>query len=303
MKKIKVSESDIELFKTMYNNNVPLKDICKQFNISNTTLGRWKTKYGVVSNRNVYVINANQESLEKYNDIFITELYQPLLNDYNGSHKKYSFNESYFDVIDSPNKAYMIGLFLADGNICQNRDKFSISLQDMDKNILEKISDKLEYTGDLRISKYSDKNKNWHDQYVLYLYSKHICRAMCFYGIVPNKSLILQFPTMIDKRFHKDILRGYIDGDGTISKTECRVRFCSTNDFCQTAKLLIENTLFINCSIENCANYNGITKELRIAGKRQCKIFLDWIYDDAELYIDRKYQIYYDKYINNSLPA
>ena len=295
MKRIEISESDIELFKTMYNQNVPLKDICDKFNISNSTLARWKVKYGVISNRNMYKINANKESIQQYNDTFVQKLYSPLFDDFNGTHKKYSFNETYFDIIDSPNKAYMIGLFLADGNVCQNRDHFIISLQDTDKNILEKISDNLDYTGNLRIKKYNEINPNWHDQYILSLYSKHMCRAMCFYGIIPNKSLSLQFPTMIDKKYHRDILRGYIDGDGTISKTECRVRFCSTNDFCQVAKLLIENTLFINCSIENCAN-NDITKELRISGKRQCKIFLDWLYNDAELYIDRKYQIYYNKY-------
>ena len=32
--------------------------------------------------------------------------------------RKYNLDESYFDVIDNPNKAYILGLLFADGNNC-----------------------------------------------------------------------------------------------------------------------------------------------------------------------------------------
>lgn len=54
-------------------------------------------------------------------------------------------------------------------------------------------------------------------------------------------------------------------------------------------------------------NYDVSTRTLQIAGKHQVKRFLDWLYEDAELYLDRKYRLYLSKYyhelLNNSLLA
>jgi hypothetical protein len=53
--------------------------------------------------------------------------------------RRYELNENYFDVIDSHDKAYILGFLFADG--CNNPKKYtiSISLQEEDKDILEKM--------------------------------------------------------------------------------------------------------------------------------------------------------------------
>ena len=302
MKEKNITEQDIEKLKSMYYQNIPFKDMCLYFNISNTTLNRWLNKYHIKRNRHVYTINANEYSMEKMKKIFTNEQYIPLSNDYNGNHKKYNYNENYFDCIDNQDKAYIIGLLLADGNINQEKTVVSISLQESDKLILNKIQSCVGISNNLIFINMNKKNQNWSNQYCLSLFSKHLCRALCFYGVIPNKSLSLKYPVMIREELTRHILRGYIDGDGNISKNECRVRFVSTKDFCDVAKLIIENTLNINCTIKQCKN-NDATKELCIAGRQQCSTFLQWIYKDANLYINRKYHIYLDNYINNSLSA
>jgi len=304
MKKIDLSEDNIQKFKDMYYDGVSFKEIRECFNISNTTIDRWKKKYGIISNRNKYTLNSTDETKQKMEKIFMPQKYIPLIDDYNGNHKKYIFNESYFDLIDHQDKAYMIGLFLADGCIVNDNSAFTISLQIKDESILKSIKEKLEYTGNLHYIPLSQKNSNWQDQCKLYIYSKHMCRALNFYGIVPNKSLILEFPKNLERQYYKHLLRGYIDGDGNISKNtrEREVRFVSTKEFCYSAKLLIENILNINCMVRKCKK-NSTVYELSVIGGRQATIFLNWIYTDANLYLQRKYDIYKSIYINNSLSA
>lgn len=302
MKKLALSQSQIQDIINMYNNGISCKDIISKHNISNTSLYRILKANGVTSNRNVYKLHYTNLYSNEYKNTFVETEYHPLSDDYKNIVRVY-FNEEYFDNIDTPNKAYILGLLLADGNNYDNRI-LRLSLKESDKSILDRIVKELEYDGELRYIDYKSKNYNQSNQYLLTLCSKHLCRALCFYGVVPNKSLILQFPTNIRHDLYRHLIRGYIDGDGSISKNtkDCRVRFISTYDFCKIAKLLVENTLQINCSIKKCHGSN-ITHEFQVAGKRQVNIFLNWIYSDSDMYIERKHDIYVNNYINNSLAA
>ena len=38
------------------------------------------------------------------------------------------------------------------------------------------------------------------------------------------------------------------------------------------------------------------TKTLRISGSRQVKVFLDYIYNEADIYIERKHDVYLKRY-------
>lgn len=130
-----------------------------------------------------------------------------------------------------------------------------------------------------------------------------MCDALIYHGVIENKSLKLDFP-IIPFKFLNSFLRGYIDGDGYIKDIQNHqtVVFTSTENFCKKSKLLIENLLGINCYISNSHTNNNITKDLTINGRKQCEKFLDWIYEDANLYLERKYLKYQNiKYINNSL--
>jgi hypothetical protein len=183
----------------------------------------------------------------------------------------------------------------------QNKRSVNISLQEKDKDILLKIADAIGSTGYLYTKKkYSDAHQQ---QYKLVLYSRHLCESLCYYNVVPNKSLILEFPKTLPIKYYSHLLRGYLDGDGNISNYNDRfkqVRIVSTYNFCNDAKFFIETALKINCSIKNCKNCI-ITKELEISGRNQCEKFLNWIYKDANLYIQRKYDTYRSMFnINNS---
>lgn len=55
--------------------------------------------------------------------------------------RKYSLNESYFEKIDSEEKAYFLGFLFSDGSV--SKYSLNLSLAEVDKEILEKKSRKI----------------------------------------------------------------------------------------------------------------------------------------------------------------
>lgn len=231
----------------------------------------------------------------------------------NNGNRKYKLNEAYFDEIDTPNKAYILGFLYADGSNSEHKCTISMSLQEEDGYILEKIRQEIGSEKPLEFLDYSNKHDggyNYKNQYRLLMFSRHMCNALKNKGVVPNKSLILKWPTFLRDDLYSHFLRGYIDGDGYIQphKWEHCVDFISTYDFCRQAQIYIENKLGIKCRLDEASCHNGVTTYLYIRYREQVKLFLDYIYQDAELYLERKYNTYISKYcseenINNTLTA
>ena len=220
--------------------------------------------------------------------------------------RKYKLNEHYFDYIDTPNKAYILGFFYADGSNNEDKQTISMSLQEEDKYILEVIRQEINSEKPLEFLDYSNKHDggyNYKNQYRLLMFSKHMSQVLHDKGMPQNKSLILQWPMFLKDDLISHFLRGYIDGDGHLRKVGHFISLVSTEAFCNLAKEHIENRLEIKCKIVDAPCHNGITRQLIISKKENTKPFLDYIYQDAEIYLQRKYQIYCEKYINNTQVA
>ena len=133
--------------------------------------------------------------------------------------RKYTLNENYFDQINTPNKAYILGFLYADGHNEISKFTISMSLQEEDKEILEKIRKELCSNKPLEYIDYSNKHDfvyHYKNQYRLLLFSKHMCSSLIKLGVVKNKSLIITFPTFIDDSLLSHFVRGVYDGDGSI---------------------------------------------------------------------------------------
>lgn len=227
--------------------------------------------------------------------------------------RHYDLNEYYFDNIDNQDKAYILGLLYADGSNSIAKSTVAISLQEEDINILESIRNIVGSSKPLEYLDYSNKHDfgySYKNQYRLLFFSKHMCDTLQQIGMIPNKSLKLKFPN-IDKELYRHFIRGYFDGDGSLvqqiknkNNHPVLVTITSTENFCNTVNKIIKENLNINGCITDASCKNGITKVLSISGRNVCKKFLDWIYNDANLYLERKHKRYLEYYdINNSLSA
>lgn len=134
------------------------------------------------------------------------------------STRTYTLDEHHFDEIDTNIKAYIYGLLLSDGNNNPDKQIVSISLQEEDVALLERVRTEIKSTKPLEYLDYSNKHDfgyHYKNQYRLLLFSDKICSALTKHGLVKNKSLVVEFPSL-DDTFISSMVRGTWDGDGTL---------------------------------------------------------------------------------------
>lgn len=136
-----------------------------------------------------------------------------------------SVNHSYFDLIDNPKKAWILGFIAADGNISSNRNRIKIALAEQDSEILEKIKNEIEIERGIL---HTETNKGFLISELSWS-SKNHKEQLKKYGIVPNKTyhpiLVPSLPFELQLAY----IQGYFDGDGCFKddKNYCRWEVCS----------------------------------------------------------------------------
>lgn len=215
------------------------------------------------------------------------------LRDHSHKRRIYNINENYFDSIDTPNKAYILGLLYSDGCNAESTNTIKLELQEKDKEILEKIREELNYDAPLACNPLHEKNQNWKDCYRLCITNKHMSETLARLGMMANKSLILKFPEWLSPDLIPHFIRGYLDGDGHIEWSRTRfISIAATVDFCEYLQSYLLSTLGIKTSIYNIGNKDTSTRSINIFSKDNIYNFLNYIYKEAELYINRKYETY-----------
>lgn len=211
-----------------YNNGITFEDL---MNLYSTT---WSNIYDVVATSfehtyaNITIKEKEQiiemymgglsttqigEKLKIYHKLIAKVLKENNIDRINNNKRVYKLNEHYFDKIDTPNKAYILGFFYADGCNMINKSTIAMSLEEQDKEILEKIrlelesERKLEFIGQSK-RKYKDTNYHYKDMWRLLLFSKYMCRTLDAHGMIPSKSLKLKFPEWLDKNLYSHFIRG-----------------------------------------------------------------------------------------------
>lgn len=203
----------------------------------------------------------------------------------------YNVNESFFDKIDNEIKAYILGMFYSDGCV-DNIGKMRIQLQERDRYILERIKLEMGYTGplyEIPIPKNNPYNSG--KQVCLCINRKVLSDKLINLGCSPNKSLVLSFPTkeQVPENVLKYFIRGFFDGDGGITKRFC-ISLTSTDIF--NIKL---QKILVNLGIYSKYYYRRKGKNtcsLQINRLKDIKSFLDWIYEDSNIHLERKYNKY-----------
>lgn len=148
-----------------------------------------------------------------------------------------------FDGVTNCFNAYFLGLMLTDGYV-QDEHKFGIDLTDEDCiAFISKVTNK-EYKA------YESNDGIRKTRYRLIFSDEKSLKVLNKYGIIPNKSLVLQGPQLTEEenKYLPYIIRGIIDGDGCIYKTSYgapAMYICSASyDFISWAKDVLENRLY-----------------------------------------------------------
>lgn len=214
--------------------------------------------------------------------------------------RKYPINEHYFDLIDTEEKAYMMGFIYADGNNLFKNNRISIQLSSIDEEILNKFSYMVYGQIVLNKNKRTNKDGKIFEYTTLNIFNHHISQHLASLGVVERKSHKIIFPEWLDKNLYRHFIRGLIDGDGWIylpkkedNRNSPNVGLICTRKMNDFLKDFFEKELGLKSYLTKANKQNfDVMCEIRIKNYHRCKIFLDWLYLDSNIYLDRKYQIY-----------
>lgn len=202
--------------------------------------------------------------------------------------KKYGYNENYFEKIDTEDKAYWLGFIAADGSIGETCG-LEISLSHKDIKHLYKFADNIGAEKDI----VKTRKIKQYEVCRLFINNKKIISDLSKYGIIQNKGFNLDFPNFLSDNMIKHYLRGYFDGDGSIS-TNGKNR----NGSPKYALNLIATKSFLDKWMNHFHNMGITSVKLQSRGPvmswnkvgiNQIRTILSYLYTDCEIYLDRKH--------------
>ncbi|MCC6802180.1 MAG: hypothetical protein IT319_04775 [Anaerolineae bacterium] len=192
--------------------------------------------------------------------------------------------------------AYVYGLLYADGNITHrtgNRSILSLELKDIDHVRL------VAGVIDPELPVYEYERRDGRKSAKLVIYRSSVVKDCAAKGLLPAKTHTLKWPPDLPKALESHFVRGYFDGDGTVTfswtKTslgyDVKLRLlafaCGSDEFAHALHSIIQaNTGTggrVRHAVKSCATLDYLRKqEIQAVG--------NWIYADSALYLPRKYQ-------------
>jgi len=193
--------------------------------------------------------------------------------------RKEKINDTYFNIIDTEEKAYFLGLLASDGSISKDRNRIVLSLHKQDKQILDIFSGIIGTT-----VKYMKTKPN---MCTVTFTSKQIKKDLLKYKITPNKINTIQLPN-INSLLLKHFIRGYFDGDGSIN--QYNVYVCS-----KSKNIITDIKDHLNSQIEDLLSDIYLQAKtgvyyLRFLGFKERRKVLSYLYENANIYLERKYK-------------
>lgn len=203
-----------------------------------------------------------------------------------GPARRYTLDESFFDEIDTEAKAYWLGFILADGHVGQTgADNWvcRVSLIASDAYHLRKLANDLGSTAEIKKSKQT--NLVYID-----LCSVKLCKALIQLGVTPDKTCNHGTPK-IKKRLLRHLYRGAFDGDGSLFYTQANASWCynlvGAEEFVREHQAwLVRNADVGYTDIRDV----GRAVSLKYTGGRQVERIMRLLYDDADVFLTRKYE-------------
>lgn len=204
--------------------------------------------------------------------------------------RRFYCNENSFSEINSEESAYWLGFMYADGYVTKN-GYVGLSLSIIDKSHLEKFNNFLE-------SNYPVKdyvNNGGHKYSRLLIRSDKLKSDLVRYRCLENKTFLLKFPAIKNELiFH--FIRGYFDGDGSLSEHNTnkgltfRFRLCGTSSFLNSVLKYINFEKSKLCKRHKDRHNDNY--DIDIGGNRNVLKIMNFIYDNSTIFLERKYDVY-----------
>lgn len=207
----------------------------------------------------------------------------------NPANCKHSLNRNAFASITTEEDAYILGFITADGYLSESRNTLFIRLQAKDEDVLRKISQYLEYDGEI---KYTTHNKTKNKQCNVLFCSAQLIQNLKQYGLFQNKSLKETFYDHLPHNLIRHYIRGLIDGDGFITQKAKRIGLCGSQDIVKNVARHLIDQLGLDLEAGSRVRQEGHSDLYRLSfsGAVAVKV-MKYLYEDSRIYLDRKYEL------------
>ena len=306
----------IEEYKNTPDNEKCIQDLVKKYNVKHETIKKYLIQAGVeiITNRRTknpdktklinqavdeYINTPEWErsaaaTAKKYGINRKTIIAYAIERGFTPTqhHNKPNFNNTVFDIIDTEEKAYWLGFMYADGWISSKGHIVGLTLAEKDIEHLKKFNEFLQYPKGCVVKKNGfgiKGNQLWACS--TQIGDQHLWDALYDKGCIPNKSLILEFPTsrQVPTKLLRHFIRGYCDGDGSLGiyNNHNSLSFIGTEQFLEK----VMNSLNITGNLYWKTNKSEEVHVLKYSGKKAAAI-AEILYKDSNIYLERKYNIY-----------
>ena len=210
--------------------------------------------------------------------------------------RKYKLNENIFSKIDNEVSAYWLGFLYADGYNHTKKSSVTLCLHNLDINMLEKFSLFLETDKPIR--------RNTENSSKVVIENKKISKDLEKLGVIQAKTHKIEFPNFLDEKMEKHFIRGYFDGDGSITygrklNVSATISLVSTKNFldeiCKRIEIHFNYTKRHKNKEDNIYTINsgGICNILK---------FYNYLYKDSNIFLLRKkekFEKWFEWYFEN----
>ena len=231
-----------------------------------------------------------------------------------GMHSKRLIRQNFFSKIETELQAYLLGFFASDGSIDEKRKTFRIHLSRKDEELV--LLYKNIISPDCRtfiIKEHSTIGRNGKaikagESIGIDINSSRICNDLVNLGFGYKKTYSNLHIPKIDENLIRHFIRGYFDGDGTItgcySKPDLkwhkkeRVRLVAS--ICSKTRTILDDiSIFLKLNDIKSSICFGKRDEMWILSvpKSQLKKLFNLFYKDSYFYLNRKY-LKFNYYVN-----
>lgn len=182
------------------------------------------------------------------------------VRNYSESSRKYELDEEYFNEIDTPAKAYWLGVFFARGSTLEHLNSWSISLALPE----DKLNMLIEFQKVIKTERPFTRRKE-EITVDLRLQSRPLFEQMRKLGLNKDKRKALDFPEKLPGQFTSVFIKGYIDARGYFDK---RVLYVGgTPSFLNTLAEIFQLTVGIECEVKKITHIERDSYVLKVQAK------------------------------------